>query len=71
MEHIKFSEFLQKYYKIKLPSGELVTPCLSKREIEIYDKADELGVQPYFMVKSRKGTIFAINPIVEKALSGE
>ncbi len=66
---MKFSEFFQKYYKIKLPSGELVTHILSKQDIEIYDKADELGVEPYFMIKSRKGTIFVVNPIVKESLN--
>ena len=66
--NMKPSVFLQNYFKVKLPNGELATPTISKEDLLVLDKAFELNVSPYAISRGRRGIRFIINQIVEEEL---
>lgn len=68
---MKFSEFYEKYWVVANADGT-TTPCkLPDEEKAIYDKAEELGVEPFIVHKHTRGrmcTEIFVNPVVEEAL---
>ena len=66
---MKMTEFYEKYWRIKLPSGEIIKPKLTNNEKLIFDKADELGVAAYVKTGGRRcGFKYIVHPLIEEAL---
>lgn len=67
---MKTSEVYEKYYKIKLPNGEIVSPNLRDEDREVMDMADELNVPPYERVFTRRGGYtYGVNPVIIEAIN--
>jgi len=67
---MKTSEVYEKYYKIKLPNGEIVSPNLRDEDREVMDMADELNVPSYVRVFTKRGGYtYGVNPIIIEAIN--
>ena len=64
---MKISDFYEKYWIIKLPSGENINPKLTDRERKILNLSEELNVPPYI---ETRGRMFGceVHPLIKEKL---
>ena len=69
-EKYSFRYFVENWLRVVNHEGKLVQPVLDKNYLDILDAAIELKVDPFLIVRSRKGHL-VINPKIVKYLKSK
>ena len=66
---MKPSEFYLKYWRVIDSNGETKPVSLTETDAKIMDMAHELGIEPYIIVRTRKGIRYELNPQLKHFLN--